>query len=70
MPILIHTLTETSGPITQGLDRGYKAVAPVSKEEDPTGKTPRNIAEEAALRFVGDRKSMLPYKEFIKERLM
>ena len=70
VPILIHTLTETSGPITQGLrPKGYKAVAPVSKEEDPTGKTPRNIAEEAALRFVGGQKSqMLPYKEFIKER--
>ena len=70
VPILIHTLTETSGPITQGLrPKGYKAVAPVSKEEDPTGKTPRNIAEEAALRFIGGQKSqMLPYKEFIKER--
>ena len=32
-------------------------------------QNPRNIAEEAALRFVGGQKSqMLPYKEFIKER--
>ena len=38
VPILFHTLTETSGPLHQGLrPRGYKAVAPVSKEEDPTG---------------------------------
>jgi hypothetical protein len=70
VPLFIHTATETSGPITQGLrPKGYKAVAPVSKEEDPTGKTPRNIGEEFALRFVGGQKSqMLPYKEFIKER--
>jgi len=70
IPIFIHTATETSGPLHQGLrPKGYKAVAPVSKEEDPTGKTPRNIIEEGALRFVGGQKSqMLPYKEFIKER--
>ena len=35
IPLFIHTMTETSGPITQGLrPKGYKAVAPVSKEED------------------------------------
>ena len=70
VPILFHTLTETSGPITQGLrPKGYKAVAPVSKEEDPTGAKPRNIAEEAALRFIGGQKSQpLAYKDFIKER--
>ena len=70
IPIFIHTMTETSGPITQGLrPKGYKAVAPVSKEEDPTGATPRNIGEEFALRFVGGQKSQpLAYKDFIKER--
>ena len=70
VPILLHSLTETSGPITQGLrPRGYKAVAPKSKEEDPLGKTPRNLAEETLLRFYGGQKSQpLPYKEFIKER--
>ena len=70
VPIFIHTMTETSGPITQGLrPKGYKAVAPVSKEEDPTGAKPRNIAEEAALRFIGGQKSQpLAYKDFIKER--
>ena len=70
VPILFHTLTETSGPITQGLrPKGYKAVAPVSKEEDPTGAKSRNIAEETALRFIGGQKSQpLAYKDFIKER--
>ena len=70
IPIVIHSLTETSGPITQGLrPKGYKAVAPKSKEEDPLGKTPRNLAEETLLRFYGGQKSQpLPYKEFIKER--
>lgn len=70
VPILFHTLTETSGPLHQGLrPRGYKAVAPVSKEEDPTGAKPRNIAEEATLRFFGGQKSQpLAYKDFIKER--
>jgi len=70
IPMFIHTMTETSGPITQGLrPKGYKAVAPVSKEEDPTGATPRNIGEEFALRFIGGQKSQpLAYKDFIKER--
>ena len=70
VPILFHTLTETSGPLHQGLrPRGYKAVAPVSKEEDPTGAKPRNLAEEATLRFFGGQKSQpLAYKDFIKER--
>ena len=70
VPILFHTLTETSGPLHQGLrPKGYKAVAPVSKEEDPTGAKPRDITEEAALRFFGGQKSQpLAYKDFIKER--
>jgi hypothetical protein len=70
IPIVIHSLTETSGPITQGLrPKGYKAVAPKSKEKDPLGKDPRNLAEETLLRFYGGQKSQpLPYKEFIKER--
>ena len=70
VPILFHSLTETSGPLHQGLrPKGYKAVAPVSKEEDPTGATPRSIGEEFALRFYGGQKSQpLAYKDFIKER--
>ena len=44
-------------------------MAPVSKEEDPTGATPRSIGEEFALRFYGGQKSQpLAYKDFIKER--
>ena len=32
VPILFHSLTETSGPLHQGLrPKGYKAVAPVSR---------------------------------------
>ena len=70
VPILFHTLTETSGPLHQGLrPKGYKAVAPVSKEEDPSGATPRNVQEEFALRFFGGQKGQpLAYKDFIKER--
>ena len=70
VPALYNTLTEKQGPITQGLrPKGYKAVAPVSKEEDPTGKTPRNLVEEAGTRFfAGQTSQMLPFKEFIKER--
>ena len=50
--------------------KGYKAVAPVSKEEDPlVQKLHAILAEEALLRFFGGQKSQpLPYKEFIKER--
>ena len=70
VPLLYATL---SGQIGSPLDgfrpKGYKAVAPVSKDEDPTGRTPRNILEEGALRTFGfQRSQMLPYKEFIKER--
>ena len=70
VPLLYATL---SGQIGSPLDgfrpKGYKAVAPVSKDEDPTGKTPRNILEEGALRtYFFQRSQMLPFKEFIKER--
>ena len=70
VPALYHTLTETSGPITQGLrPKGWQSVAPVSKAEDPTGRTPRNLAEETGLRFIAGQKSQpLPYQEFVKER--
>ena len=48
---------------------GYKAVAPTSKEEDPTGRTPVSIPAEAALRYIGTQRSqILPYEEFKKER--
>ena len=60
VPILFHTLTETSGPLHQGLrPKGYKAVAPVSKEEDPTGAKPRNLQKKLHLDFLEDRKVSL-----------
>ena len=70
IPRLYNTLSGKSGSITEGLrPKGYKAVAPVSKEEDPTGKKSRSLVEEAGLRyFAGQQSQMLPFKEFIKER--
>ncbi len=70
IPRLYNTLSGRSGSITEGLrPKGYKAVAPVSKEEDPTGKKSRSLVEEAGLRyFAGQQSQMLPFKEFIKER--
>ena len=70
VPILYHTLTETSGPLHQGLrPKGWQAAAPVSKEEDPTGKTSRNLLEEAGNRFVlGQKSQPLPYQQFREER--
>ena len=70
VPILYHTLTETSGPLHQGLrPKGWQAAAPVSKEEDPTGKTSRNLVEEVGNRFVlGQKSQPLPYQQFREER--
>ena len=70
LPALYHVLTETSGPLNQGLrPKGWKAVAPVSTEEDPTGRTPRNLLEEAGSRFIlGQKSQPLIYSEFQQER--
>ena len=70
VPILYHTLTETSGPLHQGLrPKGWQASAPVSKDEDPTGKTSRNLLEEVGNRFVlGQKSQPLPYQQFREER--
>jgi len=70
VPLLYSTLSGQLGSPSDGFrPKGYKAVAPVSKDEDPTGRTPRNIVEEGALRtFAFQRSQMLPFKEFIKER--
>ncbi len=70
VPLLYATLSGQLGSPLDGFrPKGYKAVAPKSKDEDPTGRTPRNIVEEGALRtFAFQRSQMLPYKEFIKER--
>ena len=69
-PILYHQLTETSGPLYQGMrPKGWKAAVPASKEVDPTGKTPISLPEEAAARWVlGQKSQLLPYDEFRKER--
>lgn len=69
-PLALAALSNLRGPISEGLrPKGYKAVAPVSKEEDPTGKTPRSKILEATLRYgLGQRSQMLPYQEFVKER--
>ena len=69
-PILYHQLTETSGPLYQGMrPKGWKAAVPASKEVDPTGRTPISLPEEAAARWVlGQKSQLLPYDEFRKER--
>jgi hypothetical protein len=70
VPLLYATLSGQLGSPLDGFrPKGYKAVAPKSKDEDPTGRTPRDIVEEGALRtFAFQRSQMLPFKEFIKER--
>jgi hypothetical protein len=69
-PIALMSLSNVRGPISQGLrPAGYKAVAPKSKEEDPTGREPQSIPLEFALRSaMGLRSQLLPYQEFKKER--
>jgi len=70
VPLLYMSLSGQMGSPLDGFrPKGQKAVAPVSKDEDPSGATPRNILEEGALRtFAFQRGQMLPFKEFIKER--
>lgn len=69
-PLALMTLSNVRGPLSQGLrPAGYKAVAPKSKEEDPTGQTPQSIPLEFALRAgLGMRSQLLPYQEFKQER--
>ena len=69
-PIALAALSNVRGPLSEGLrPKGYKAVAPVSKEEDPSGATPKSKLLEATLRYgLGQRSQMLPYQEFKKER--
>jgi len=59
------------GPLSQGFrPPGYKSIIPVSKEEDPTGKTPISAPLEAVLRYttLGGRSQLLPYQQFKEER--
>lgn len=56
-------------PLKGGRPAGYKSILPVSKEEDPTGRTSANPAAESVLRyFTGRRGDPLPYKTFKEER--
>ena len=70
VPVGLMALSGVRGPISQGLrPPGYKAVAPKSKEEDPTGRTPQSVPLELALRYgLGQRSQILPYQEFKEER--
>ena len=70
VPVALGMMSGQIGPLTEGLrPKGYKAVAPVSKEEDPTGRKARSVALETAMRYgLGQRSQLLPYQEFKKER--
>jgi hypothetical protein len=70
VPVALGMMSGQVGPITEGLrPKGYKAVAPVSKEEDPTGRKTRSAALEAAMRYgLGQKSQLLPYQEFKQER--
>jgi hypothetical protein len=70
VPVALGMMSGQVGSITEGLrPKGYKAVAPVSKEEDPTGRKTRSAALEAAMRYgLGQKSQLLPYQEFKQER--
>lgn len=70
VPIGISMLSGQSGSLLSGLrPAGYKAVAPVSKEKDPSGRTSQSPLLEASLRYgLGQRSQLLPYSEFKEER--
>jgi len=69
-PAVLLGLSGRTGPLSEGMrPKGYKAVAPASKEEDPTGRTPQSKLLEAGLRYgFGQTSQLLPYQEFKKER--
>lgn len=56
-------------PLQGGRPAGYKSILPVSKEEDPTGRTSSSPVAESVLRyFTGRRGDPLPYSTFKEER--
>ena len=61
-PAVLLGLSGRTGPLSQGMrPKGYKAVAPTSKEKDPTGRTPQSIPLEIALRYgLGQTSQILP----------
>ena len=70
-PIALMYAAGQLGPLSQGFrPPGYKSIIPVSKEKDPTGKTPVSAPLEAVLRYttLGGRSQLLPYREFKEER--
>jgi hypothetical protein len=69
-PAVLLGLSGRTGSLSEGMrPKGYKAVAPTSKEEDPTGRTPQSKFLEAGLRYgLGQTSQLLPYQEFKKER--
>ena len=69
-PAVLLGLSGRTGPLSEGMrPKGYKAVAPTSKEKDPTGRTPQSKLLEAGLRYgFGQTSQLLPYQEFKKER--
>ena len=70
VPVALGVMSGQVGSIAEGLrPKGYKAVAPVSKEEDPSGRKTRSAALEAAMRYgLGQKSQLLPYQEFKQER--
>lgn len=70
VPALFVGMSGIAGSPTRGFrPAGQKAVYPVSKEEDPTGATSKNLLIEAGMRhFLGQKGQMLPYQAFKEER--
>ena len=70
VPVTLGMMSGQVGSLTEGLrPKGYKAVAPVSKEEDPSGRKTRSAALETAMRYgLGQKSQLLPYQEFRQER--
>lgn len=69
-PFAIAALGGAVGNPLQGArPAGFKSILPVSKEEDPTGRTSSNPVAESVLRyFTGRRGDPLPYSTFKEER--
>ena len=70
VPVAVGALSGQIGSPLQGFrPRGEKAVAPVSKEKDPTGRTSQSPLVEAGMRyFLNQHGQLLPYQEYVKER--
>ena len=69
-PFAIAALGGAVGnPLKGARPAGFKSILPVSKEEDPTGRTSASPMAESVLRyFTGRRGDPLPYRTFKEER--